>query len=378
VVKEGFLPGRFVGLAAGPGRVWVWTSAGLACVEGDRWQPLSWPVGERDVPTPLTVRAIAAGGDDGLLWVGTDQRLAVVWRQGEEVCWSLDELPGHREDALNNLARCVVPSPDGRTLVGTAGGLVDFKQDQWSLDPGAGDVRGLCVARGTEVGEASVYLLTWPGGVACRNSGGGSLQVLPQPEGVALALATGQDGRPYLLTTRALWGLEGGGWRAVGEGTDLAPCSLAQAPDERWWLGTPRGVFRLGGDGRWELAGEQPGPLGAEVHSLALVRGALWAGTAVGLWERVGDGWSAHPPEATEAVVRALAAAGDQGALWVAWEDRLTRYDPRTGKAEVVHTPAGSGLGSVRVTGLGEGGGFLWVATRSGVSRLHLDRERQS
>jgi ligand-binding sensor domain-containing protein len=144
-------------------------------------------------------------------------------------------------------------------------------------------------------------------------------------------------------------------------------------PDGRWWLGTPRGVLRLDAPGRWALDGEQPGPLEGSVAGLAVVGRTLWVGTAGGLWARGADGWQPHAPGPPERPgVRAVAAAGEAGDLWVACEDRLVRYVPAARAVRAAYTPQNSGLGSTRVEGLAESGGVLWVATRAGITRFQV------
>jgi ligand-binding sensor domain-containing protein len=360
--------GRVLGLAAGANVVWVWTAAGLACVVDGRWRPLPW----RGDTAPPDVRAAAASGDDGFLWVGTDQGLAVVWLEGTEATWHPGLLPPHAEDALNNLGRCVTgPTADGTVCVGTAGGLVAFRPDgTWQLDARAGDVRGLCGGTARQQEPDAVYLLTWPHGVGRRTATEPVRFYAAQPEGIPLAVALGQDGRLHALTTRALFRHETGDWKRVAEGTDAAGCRLAQAADGTWWLGTSRGLQRATAAGGWEAAGERPGPGSAEVADLVAVGDTLWVATTAGLWARDAAGWRQHFPPAGEAVVRAVTPAADPGVLWLAGEDRLVRYEPAGRRALAEHLPRDSGLGSARVTALREGAGALWVVTACGTSRL--------
>jgi ligand-binding sensor domain-containing protein len=341
------------GLAASKGGLWVLTAHGLARVADGRWQTAPGLV---HLP-----RAVAARPGDAHAWLGTDDRLAVVWWDGDAVRWQADVLPAHPEDALNNLARCVVPPGAGRVAVGTAGGLVAFEPGgAWSLDASCGDVRALCPP----------HLLAWPHGVGRLSAEGRATFLDPQPDGVPLALASGRDGLTHVLTTRALWRLGDGAPAAVGEGRDGGPCALAQAPDGAWWLGTARGVFRLAG-GRWELSGEHPGPVEAEVNGLAVVGGDVWVAAATGLWQRREGGWR-HHPAAGDGALRVVAAAGG-GALWLAAADRVLRYDPAAGAVRTAFTPADSGLPGRQVTGLLEHGGSLWVTARGGVGRLTLN-----
>jgi ligand-binding sensor domain-containing protein len=359
--------GRVCGLAAGKETVWVWAASGLACIADGRWRPVPWPRGGKGEPLPQAVRAVACGGDDDFLWVGTDRRLALVWLEGRDAFWDADLLPAHPEDGLNNLGRCAAgPGADGTVWVGTAGGLVAFRPDgTWQLDAAAGDVRALCP------GPGALHLLTWPRGSGQLTAAGAVQFDARPPAGVPLALAPGRDGVPHLLTTRALWRLGPGEPAAVADGGDPGAGPLAQGADGTWWLGTPRGVQRRTPAGRWEAAGEQPGPAQAEATGFAVVGDTLWAATTAGLWAHDGGGWRRHLPG--EEVVRAVAPAGGAGALWVAGEARLVRYAPATGQVTASYTPADTGLGSARVVALCEAAGALWVVTQCGVGRLKLE-----
>jgi ligand-binding sensor domain-containing protein len=367
-------PVRILGLAAGRNLVWIATTSGLARVANSRWQSLPW---RGPAPAPA-VHAVAASGDDGFLWVGTDQRLAVVWLEGQEAVWDTNLLPPHPEDALNNLGRCAAgPTADGSVVVGTAGGLVTFRPDgTWRLDAGVGDVRGLYGGGARQREPDTVYLLAWPRGFG-RRTGSGAVQFYsPQPDGIPLVVALGQDGYPYALTTRAFWRLRSDGPERVAEGFDGAVRHLAQTPDGAWWVGTTRGVWGCSPARCLEPTGEQSGPTEAEVTDLVVLGDTLWAATTDGLWARDGSGWQPHDVEGSKerGAVRTVAPAADPRILWLAAEDRLLRYDPAGRRVLATYTPRSSGLGSARITALREGGGVLWVVTSCGTYRLLLEQ----
>jgi ligand-binding sensor domain-containing protein len=369
--------GVIQGLAAGKDVVWVWTSSGLASIEDGRCRAVPWPETKQG-RTPLTVRAVGTAGDDRFLWVGTDDRLAVVWFDGRDLGWSLDLLPAHPEDALNNLGRCATgPASDGSVRIGTAGGLVAFGPDgSWSLDSRAGNVRGLCGGAERQQEPGVVYLLAWPRGIGRWRTPGPVEFYSSQPDGIPLVMAVGQDGHLYALTTRGLWRFQPGAPECIAEAVGVAAVSLAQTPDRTWWLGTSRGVWRRTASGRWEPVGEQSGPAHAEVTDLAVVGDTLWVATTAGLWEHDASGWSRHVPDPTaeDPVVRAVAPAGDPEVLWLACGDRLTRYAPAERRITATYLPRRSGLGSVRIAALREAGGVLWAVTAAGISRLTLDK----
>ena len=314
--------GRVIGLAATRSRVWVLTAGGLAHVTHDRWEAVPGPPADAE---SVALRAIAPGPDDAYAWVGTDRLLMGVWspRRGE-TRWDPEFLPAHEKDGLNNLARCAAAiGSDGRVAVGTAGGLLTCdREGGCRLETHAGDIRALC-----SIGNGTLWVLAWPRGVERLTGGGRVVFRPPQPPGLPLAMGVGQDGSPYVVTGRALWRLEAGEPVEVA-GTPPAPaCCLAQASDGIWWVGTMQGIYRLAGAG-WELAGQQPGPLQAEVHALAVIDGTLWAATAAGLWAWHGpEVWYPHvlasPGEGRR--VRALAPAGCFGDLWLARDDGVAR-----------------------------------------------------
>jgi ligand-binding sensor domain-containing protein len=124
----------------------------------------------------------------------------------------------------------------------------------------------------------------------------------------------------------------------------------------------------------WEFAGEPDGPLGAEVHGLAVIGGALWVAAEGGLWSRREGRWQRHPRAegGRPPAVRALAPAAAPGRLWLAYADGVVLRDVERGAEGARHTPLNSGLAGYRVRALVESAGKLWVVTECGVSRLDL------
>lgn len=367
--------GRIIGLAAGKKRVWILTAEGLAQVIDGQWMPVT---GNSESEKPPFVQAIAASTDDAYLWLGTDRLLAGVRStKPEDTRWDLDLLPLHRDDALNNLGRCIVSqNSNGRVWVGTAGGLVAFgAKNDWTICAKNNDVRSLIAISSGEDSTASesIWMLAWPQGIA---------QLIPptrlnfpklQLPGLPTLLSLGNDKSPYILTGRALWQLETGKLKEIAKAAPALPRCLLQTPDAVWWLGTVRGLYRLSAD-RWDFVGAQPGPLQAEIYALVVADNILWVASETGLWERRGDKWIAHNSEQTDAshAVWALAAGRSQ-TLWLASERGICRYDPKTRTYSATYTPFNSGLSSRRVAALLETSGFLWIVTQVGISRLTLD-----
>jgi ligand-binding sensor domain-containing protein len=354
--------GHILSLAAGRRRVWVLTARELAYVENDEWHSVPWPSEDEAKPAP---RSIAVSADDTYLWVGTDQLLAGVWSVGKESYWDLNLLPAHQEDVLNNLGRCILAHQDDhRVWIGTASGLVAFQtNDEWFLHSNVGDVRALAAS-------GSLWLLAWPQGIGCA-IGPETLDFRGSPPpGLPTALAVSQDGRLHAITRNALWRLDAD-WMPISSIVPATARCLAQTPDGTWWLGTTQGAYRLiAATGTWELAGEQPGPLLSEFYMLAIVQDVLWAATDIGLWARQGNEWIAHGEARS---VWALAAADNSGAIWLAREDGILRYNPATRAIEQgPYTPINSGLASRRVVALVESAGLLWIVTQAGISRFEL------
>lgn len=365
--------GRVLQLAASWDRIWVLTTTGLAQIMESSWLPLN----ELPEQHP-TLYAIAADLDETSLWVGTDRLLACVQTHRQSApLWKEDWLPLQPVDMVNNLGRCILQQKlDGRVWVGTAGGLLAFSpDDSWKLYDESGDIRALGLSgreTSSEV-QRTLWALAWPHGIR-RWIGSGLVDSHDhQPANLITAFTLGQDGSPYFLAGHALWRISDNGLEEVTRSIPSEARCLVQTPDEQWWLGTARGVYRLV-SGKWELAGDQPGPLQAGIRALAVAHGYLWAATETGLWQRRHEQWERYDilPDDKLCDVRALAPARDDGALWLAREDSVARYDPAIRKLSLEYTRANSGLASCRVTALAEIGGTLWIVTQGGISRLKL------
>jgi ligand-binding sensor domain-containing protein len=277
---------------------------------------------------------------------------------------------------MSSLGRCIALASDRRQgWVGTANGLLAFNENTGCEPfPGlAADVRVVTLGSNQgKVDNVGLWLLTRPYGIVCIADDGRVDLGWPQPPGIAAALALGNDGRPYAVTTRALWRLGPDEPVAVsGPAPDMITC-LAQASDGLWWLGTAQGLFSLV-NGGWQLAGEQPGPLQAEVFAFTVSDGCLWVATDTGLWARSGNVWQRH---GASDPVFAVASAEGSGALWLADEHGIVRYDPASGASSARYTPFNSGLGSRRIVALAESAGALWIVTQAGISRLQLHRNQ--
>lgn len=356
-------------LTASWDRIWALTTTGLAQIVDDRWLPLTAPF-ER----PSALYSIASYPEGTQLWVGTDRLLASVQAHGRaEPVWNEEWLPLQTADKLNNLGHCIAQQKfDGRIWIGTAGGLVAFSaDDSWTLYDESSNIRTLGLS-GLDA-QKMLWILAWPHGIHSWASSGLLVPCNHQPTGQTTDFHVGRDGNLYILAGHSLWRLSGGELQVITRFVPDGARSLVETPDERWWLGTTRGVYQLTSGG-WELVGDQPGPLQSGVRALVVAHGYLWASTETGLWKRHHEQWTRYDVAPNEDLsdVRTLAPAGGDGALWLAREDRITRYDPATRKQSEQFTCRNSGLGSCRVTALAEIEDTLWIVTQSGISRFKL------
>lgn len=292
------------------------------------------------------VRALAAAPRDGHVWAGGDAGLWLAWRDGA-VHVSDQLLPVAPLDAAFPVRDAALDA-EGRACLATAGGLV--REGQLLLS---------CDARQACRCADGLYLLAWPESLARWSPSG--IEWLDAPEGILLAVGAGRDGEAHVLTTRGLFARRGG-WAYRGDGGDEEPAGLVQTEDGTWWLGHSQGVRRLR-EGKWELAGEQPGPGGAEVRGLVALGRHLYAATASGLWQHDGGRWLHHSGEPLRAV-----CPDPHGRLWLAGERRLFRFDPAA-PADAPAISAGEGTPGARVVGLACGED-LWVVTAQSVGRL--------
>lgn len=355
--------GYVLQLAAGRDLVWLLTSEGISVID-DVWRPISYNSEQSEMPVAQT---IAVSSTDRYLWVGTNSLLSSLsYSKDGSSSWRHSELPEHREDNLNNLARCFAASEQNETVwIGSAGGLVTLQaNDSWTIDTTAGDVRDLCLTAGPK-GE-TLWSRRCPKGFRAQGS------TSAEPPGIPLALARGIDGNAYGLTSRGLW-LLGANPKLILEKLNVRVRSLCQTQDGTWWAGTAKGVYGYR-KGAWSLANEQPGPSLSEVYALVVQGGKLWTAAANGLWCRTGNKWESHNA-AQPRIVSALAAADDGNRLWIAEAEEVVRYSPETKTCDRHYSIEETGLASRRVTAIVEIRGHLWIATEAGVSRLRLSEE---
>jgi signal transduction histidine kinase/ligand-binding sensor domain-containing protein len=195
------------------------------------------------------------------------------------------------------------------------------------------------------------------------------IQVLPGREKIC-------PGEPTALWAEAnhslLVGTQPGGvcrytagrWEAVGPPENRgAVRAMQRTKDGALWLGTAEGVWRH--DRGWTRYGAKDGLPSESVGSLLERRdGTILTGTAAGIavWEQ-GRFRSWGPAEAAFRTVVSRMVEDRNGNLWLAnWEGGLTRM---TATGDVAHVDEGAGSGSAIVGGLMEDReGNLWVAVQ--------------
>jgi ligand-binding sensor domain-containing protein len=366
--------GYVLQLAAGRDVVWVLTSEGISVIDNKVWQPVSYTSEQPGQPVPQT---IAVSSSDRYLWVGTDSLLSslsntdsllsgLFYSDDGRGFWRHAELPEHREDQLNNLARCFAASEQNETVwIGTAGGLVTFRTNEsWTIDLTAGHVESLCVSAGPN-GE-TLWSLCWPKGFRAQG------EPATEPPGVPVTLVKGADGKVYGLTSRGLWQL-GAQPKLIAERLDVRVRCLCQTPNGTWWAGTAKGAYAYN-QGTWSLANEQPGPSLSEIYALVVQNDRLWVAAANGFWCRTGNKWEPHNA-AQPRIVSAIAIASNGTNLWLADGKEVMRYAPNTKTTDRHYSVETSGIAGRRVAALAEIRGDLWIATEAGVSRLRLSEE---
>jgi ligand-binding sensor domain-containing protein len=400
LISDFVLDVRTVGdrvLVAGPGGVSRYRDGVVQTMRG----------GDR-VPAGV-VRAVGGRGELAL----TGGRLG-RWGDTETEAW-----PSH-PDGLGPWHG--VPLPEarwvadvgGRSVVGTARGvlLADAGSDggtlRWRVHggPGSNDLTSVSSEDGV------VLVGTFDGGAWL---GAERWSALPTPSGeindVLLA-----DGVAWLGTSRGLARVQDGALRSWGPAQGLGHEHVGALADSEGGLlvGTSAGVQRFDGVGFEPLGGDAASEL-RNVYAIAGGRDGTWVGTLEGAWalgERDAARVRYETGELPDSWVNAV-AVGPDGRVWAGTYDRgiatrspdgrwaslteagglpcgwvnpgamlalpdgttlvgtmgggLLRVDPA---GPVDRWTARDGLAGDDVTGLARDGDTVWVATRSGLSRL--------
>lgn len=349
----------------------------------------------REGATPLPVHApdrarcvaMAAYGD-GFVVATSRDGLLVLGPEGEpKAHWP----PTHFDGARDELASVHVWR-DGTAWVGTSIGRL------FAL-PGGEPRAPMPVALRSPIGAAIAgFFEDRDGGRWIATTTEGAFRVRALSDVVrndTLALPASMASR----SIRSLWrdasrvfvGTDAGLWLREEDGTWQAVDALAGTPIRRitpardggWWVGTHRGLWRLGTDGQAE---EAPMPLPDPRVLDILVEGdEVLVATRGGLARFDGDALRPRPvPEALDGLVLTALRRDADGTLWIGSNERgafLLRPDGRmehwhTGNGRLPHDSVWSLHGDATALWFGTfSGGLVRVDRATGTVRRYTDRD---
>ena len=346
-------------------------------------------------------------------------------------------LAGGRAGLLGSTrTRTLPPAPDGlgpwngvpaaeiRWMVPVGGGLVAGTARGLLLDDGGGfawlthDGPGANDLTSVAARDGALLVGTWD--LGAWQSDGGAWEALPAPSAEINDVALTIDGA-WLGTSRGLARVDGEGVRSWGLLHGLAHEHVgALAVDgEALIVGTSGGVQRFDGVGFRTLGGDDAERL-RNVYSVAVAGERVWAGTLEGLWS-LGTSDASHlryeTGELPDSWINGVAVASD-GSVWAGTYDQgiargtaggWTSFSESDGLPNGWVNPGAvlplddgtvlfgtmgggllrlgpsglldswsvaDGLAGDDVTGLARDGDDIWVATRSGLSRLEISHDR--
>ncbi|MEI2456298.1 sensor histidine kinase [Lysobacter firmicutimachus] len=327
------------------GYLWIATEDGLARYDGvefARWRHTIGLSGSlpdnmiEDVYVDARDRVWVASRD-GLSWLGRDRKEFV------RIAFEGDN------------ARC---SDDVSYLTGTPDGAI------WAA---------------TYAGE--MCRLAADGKVTRYQPGVGAGERLPA--GPVTALLVDERGRLLVGTLHGLARFEGERFRPVGEDATAGERigELSRDGDGTIWIGTQRGLFRLGADDRLSPA---PWALGEEAANAIVVgdrSGGRWIGTTAGLYridrngevrllqDEAGDGVWDH-----RSGVMQMLRDGEGGLWFVTYSQGLVYLPPDWNRFASIAAVGSSPLDRLDVRDLApDGDGGFWVLSATDLYRLRRD-----
>ena len=359
------------------GRIWVGTSKGLVCFDGDE----AWVLGEaKGLPGGWAGTVFI--DREGSLWTGSEglQKL-----KGRFLWTNFGPHQGLPSPAVWDIGR----SFDGRVFACTDSGVALLKGETWSTLPGTA---GRTLLAGGGDGKDSLWFAgsgkDEPFNVVFRlDLKTGRLdKVSLEPcktTDLVLAVAGAPDGGAYIGTRfEGVFRVSQGkkGWKAEALPFPDRPSgdrvnALIRDREGHLWAGAEHGLYVLEQD-RWTLLGPRNGLLGANCGSLARdPDGTIWAafqdarginrvGREQGTWKAVA---SLTQPEALFNAAIASIEIEPGGVLWLGTGGGMKRWDGRT----LETFGRGEGLGSQDPSANGiarDQDGGIWLGTSNGVS----------
>ncbi|HWQ15762.1 MAG TPA: protein kinase [Roseiflexaceae bacterium] len=323
-----------VGWGAGPlvqdtaGRVWFGNFEGRSVRDGNIWHRLG-----RQGELPDSQVATAALGPDGKIWA--------VPLYGGPV--ALVDPAGGQVETPPELALRVsaVASSPGVTWLGTGEGLVRLSNgatlrltEQDGLP--SNEIWALLVADetlwvGTRRGLVAYDLTAGAFGAAVPEFDGGLVSALVRAPDGAVWAGTHRDGDSTLI---AVGRFDGSAWQVWREGeapvlgADGVTAIGADLAGRVWVAGWSDGLHSWDGE-RWRRWAPEDGAPSGRIFALAARGDELWLGGEMGdrLFRWSVDGWRSVRVDGLAGVVHDILATED-GALWLATEDGLLRYQP--------------------------------------------------
>ena len=365
-----------VAVAAGGG-VWAATQGGLCRFADGRCETYTTADG-------LRKNHVTALHEDqaGVLWFGTYGGGVQRLHPGGRIEALPDGTPG-----AGDLVWSLFEDKSGAVWAANADqGLRLFAASPFSLwRPREGGLRSRLVTALAEDAQGTIYVASRDAGVAWRRSGSLSWAHLGSGEGLVadsvwtleagvsgLLIGTSQ-GLFRLAGERAGAGRAGAGRAGAGRAEAVPLAELGRPPDvfalleqeEVLWIGTDRGLLRLGPDGRRLFTtGDGLPANGIRYLAFDQRRDRLYVATAGGLAVLESDQVIARHPELARAVALHL---DDSGTLWAALSvGGLARL-----AAGRVSTWGAAELGDDKLYGIAEDrAGQFWLAGARGLMRL--------
>ncbi len=363
----------------GLGRIWVGTSKGLVCFDGEE----AWVLGE-DKGLPGGWAGVTLVDREGSLWVGSE---GVHRLKGRFLWTNFGTHQGLPSPTVWDIGR----SLDGRIFACTDHGVAVLQGERWSVLPGTegrtlmsggGDGREALWFAGTALNEPWNAVIRYD---LKQNRAERILATGVKSSDLILALAGDGSGGIYLGTlTTGVYHIhrEGAAWKTEakpfpGEGANERVNALRRDRAGRILAATAHGLYILDG-GAWTRLGVKDGLLGENCGSLSRdPQGFMWVAfsDARGLNRvtRTEQGWrvvqAMTTPEALFKDSIVSMAFDASGVLWLGTGGGMKRWDGHNletfGKGDglLSQDPSANGIAT-------DADGGLWHGFSNGISHF--------